>query len=156
MESYETHFTGKILERGFWLYVWKITEANRAVWYVGRTGDNSSANAASPFGRLSQHLDLRSSASANMLAKNLRANGLEPENCEYKLLTLGPLYPEQDTFETHRPYRDIVALLEAELAYTLTERGFDVIGKHPKRGSHDQNLFNKVISNIDAFIAANH
>ena len=36
------NFSGRILERGFWLYVWKVTAPNKTVFYVGRTGDSSS------------------------------------------------------------------------------------------------------------------
>ncbi|MCJ8350893.1 hypothetical protein [Moritella sp.] len=152
MESYETHFTGKILERGFWLYVWRISAGQKTVWYVGRTGDSSSANAASPFGRLSQHLDLRPSAKANMLAKNLRSSGMVPEDCEYRLLTLGPLFPEQNDFEAHKPYRDIVGKLEAELAYNLSQRELSVLGSHPKRGSFDKVLFAEALKKVNVFI----
>jgi hypothetical protein len=50
-------FDGKLLQRGFWLYVWEITAADHEVfYYVGRTGDSSSPNAQSPFNRMSQHL----------------------------------------------------------------------------------------------------
>ena len=152
MNSYETQFTGRILERGFWLYLWKISSGGRTVWYVGRTGDSSSANAASPFGRLSQHLDLRPSAKANMLAKNLRAAGFEPELCNYNLLTLGPLFQEQSDFKVHKPYRDTTGLLEAELAYTLSSQGYEVLGTHPKRGKFDKTLFNQVTDKVNAFI----
>ncbi|MBS7662637.1 hypothetical protein I0D00_11905 [Pseudomonas lalucatii] len=152
MESYETSFTGKILKRGFWLYVWRISSGEKTVWYVGRTGDSSSANAASPFGRLSQHLDLRPSAKANMLATNLRNSDMIPDECEYNLLTLGPLFPEQSDFEDHKPYRDIVGKLEAELAYTLSQRGLLVLGTHPKRGDFDKTLFTEVLSKANAFV----
>ena len=152
MNSYETRFTGKILERGFWLYVWRVVENTRTVWYIGRTGDNSSSNAASPFSRLSQHLDLRPSATANMLAKNLLSSGLNPENCEYNLLTLGPIFPEQETFDAHVPYRDIVGLLEAELAFNISHRGLEVIGSHPNRGDYDKTLFNKILGKVEEFI----
>lgn len=152
MKSYEMHFTGRILERGFWLYVWRISSANKTFWYVGRTGDSSSKYAASPFSRLSRHLDLRSSAKANTLARNLRAEDIAPETCEYKLLTLGPLFPEQNDFAAHKPYRDIVGKLEAELAYHLTERGLLLLGNHPKRGDFDKPLFATILKKVDVFI----
>ena len=152
MESYETSFSGKILERGFWLYVWRITEFNKTVWYVGRTGDSSSPNAASPFGRLSQHLDLRPSATASMLANHLRKVSIHPENCEYKLLAIGPLFPEQETFDAHKPYRDIVGLLEAELAFNISQRSLEIIGSHPKRGNYDLALFDEILIKVNKFV----
>ena len=152
MNSYTTEFSGKILERGFWIYVWRIQSLSRLVWYVGRTGDNSSPNAASPFGRLSQHLDLRTSATANMLARNLRHAGIEPEQCHFMLIAIGPLFPEQDSFEKHIPFRDSIALLEAELAHYLTKKGLEVIGTHPPRGNFDQELFAEILEKTNEFI----
>ena len=152
MQSYQTKFTGKILERGFWIYLWKIQESGKVAWYVGRTGDTPSPNAASPFRRLSQHLDLRHSASAAMLANNIRAEGMTPEKCEFFFLAVGPFFSEQASFESHKPYRDIVALLEAELAHELRERGLQVLGKHPRRGSYNHDLYAKLIKEVDAFI----
>lgn len=152
MNSYATQFSGKILERGFWLYIWRIQSPSRTVWYVGRTGDNSSPNAASPFGRLSQHLDLRTSATANMLARNLHRAGIEPEQCQFGLLAIGPLFPEQNSFEEHVPFRDSTALLEAELAHHLTEQGLEVIGTHSPRGKFDKELFAEVLEKVSEFI----
>ena len=35
-----------MLARGFWLYVWEVTDSSGKKWlYVGRTGDSSSPNA---------------------------------------------------------------------------------------------------------------
>jgi hypothetical protein len=152
MNCYTTEFSGKILERGFWLYVWRIQSPVKLVWYVGRTGDNSSPNASSPFGRLSQHLDLRTSATANMLARNLLRVGIEPEQCHFRLLTIGPLFPEQNTFEEHLPFRDSTALIEAELAHYLTKQGLEVIGTHPPRGNFNLELFTEVLGETIKFI----
>ena len=58
----QVRFEGALLERGFWLYVWRVRQESREVLYVGRTGDSSSRFAASPFSRLSQHLDIRPKA----------------------------------------------------------------------------------------------
>ncbi len=49
LNDYSMTFDGALLERGFWLYVWRIIEGTRTVLYVGRTGDSSSPNASSPF-----------------------------------------------------------------------------------------------------------
>ena len=151
MDSYKVEFSGNILERGFWLYIWRIQSNDRVVWYVGRTGDSSSANAASPFGRLSQHLDLRNSATANMLARNLRNVGIEPEQCHYNLLAIGPIFPEQNDFTEHVPFRDATGLLEAELANYLIEQELEVIGSHPSRGEFDRRLFERVLELVDEF-----
>src|SRR2546430_5631539 len=76
MESYSIKFDGRVLERGFWLYVIDIFTPEGRRLYVGRTGDSSSCNAGSPFSRIGQHLDCRANAKGNALARNLRAVGI--------------------------------------------------------------------------------
>jgi len=57
INTYEMSFDGHILQRGFWLYVWRIEFEGKQYYYVGRTGDSSSAHVSSPFNRIGQHLD---------------------------------------------------------------------------------------------------
>ena len=71
LEVYRMSFNGQVLKRGFWLYVWKISTPRGKCLYVGRTGDSSSPNAASPFNRIGQHLDLRKNAKGNTMTKRL-------------------------------------------------------------------------------------
>jgi hypothetical protein len=52
MKAYAMSFDGALLGRGFWLYVWRITDDSRSALYVGRTGDSSSPHASSPFKRI--------------------------------------------------------------------------------------------------------
>ena len=53
MKAYAMSFDGALLGRGFWLYVWRITDGSRSVLYVGRTGDSSSPHASYPhFGQI--------------------------------------------------------------------------------------------------------
>jgi len=59
MDAYSIKFDGRLLDRGFWLYVIDIHGPADRHLYVGRTGDSSSPNAASPFSRIGQHLDPR-------------------------------------------------------------------------------------------------
>ena len=109
-------FSGNLLSRGFWLYVWEITAADvRRLYYVGRTGDSSSAYAQSPFSRLSQHLGMN--PSSNALRRHLLMAGVEPEACiNFRLVSCGPLLPEAESLELHQTSRDIVAALEKALA----------------------------------------
>jgi hypothetical protein len=130
MNIYSVKFDGDVLQRGFWLYVVDITADGARLLYVGRTGDSSSPNAASPFSRIGQHLDLRQNAKANALARNLRTSGVEPRNCKMEMIAFGPLFPEEKVFADHVPIRDRVASIEKALAEALLERGFKVIGKH--------------------------
>ena len=149
MKSISVHslaFEGALLERGFWLYVWDVRRAREERFlYVGRTGDSSSPNAASPFNRMGLHLNLKHNAKANSLVRQLRARGVEPSTCSYSLHALGPLYPEQSDMKSHKPYRDKVAALEKALAKHLLERGFDVLGIHRASAQPDEGLLAQVI-----------
>jgi hypothetical protein len=130
-------FNGRLLERGFWLYVWRVSTAGRTVLYVGRTGDSSSRYASSPFRRIGQHLDLGTNAKANAMARQLRRAMLDPAECEFSMSAIGPLFPEQPDFERHRHCRDATAGLERALAAWLRDRGYDVLGTHSSRHPAD-------------------
>jgi len=131
--SHQMSFSGQILERGFWLYVWKIKFENTLYFYVGRTGDSSLAHASSPFNRICQHLDFRDNAKGNFLAKRLKEAAINPYKSKFNMLALGPFFHEQDTFENHKPFRDHMATLESEVANHLKAYNFNVLGiHHPK------------------------
>jgi hypothetical protein len=117
-------FSGAILERGFWLYAWRIRCGTGEFFYVGRTGDSSSQFASSPFSRLGQHLDVRVNAKANTLLRHVRAESFDPLACSFELQAFGPLFPEQNTMELHRKFRDQIAPLEFALAALLRGRGY--------------------------------
>lgn len=149
MKLHQLTFDGGILERGFWLYVWRIQHQQEKVLYVGRTGDSSSRYASSPFSRLGQHLDIRPTATANTLLRNLQAAGFTPEKCNFEMLAVGPLFPEQPDITSHRQHRDIVAPLEAKLAAHLRAQGHTVLGTHPKAKPFDQQVFAQVLSFLE-------
>lgn len=151
MNVYQTSFHGQMLERGFWLYIWRIKhkKSNSEHWYVGRTGDSSSPNAASPISRLSAHLNIKQKAKANTLIKNIHKVGLDPKFCQFKLASVGPVFAEQATFAEHVPFRDTVGKLEAEIAFTMREKGLSVLGTHPKRGNFDEELFSAAMKNFN-------
>jgi hypothetical protein len=140
MHLHRLLFSGAILERGFWLYVWRVRCGESQFFYVGRTGDSSSQFAASPFSRLGQHLDIRSNAKANTLLRHVRSQNFDPLQTSFELLAFGPLFPEQSTMELHRKFRDQIAPLESSLAALLRSRGFVVVGLHGKVGSPNPNL----------------
>jgi len=144
MKLHRISFGGALLERGFWLYAWMIRHNGREFVYVGRTGDSSSKFAASPFSRLGQHLDVRPSASANMLLRQVRKLGWEPTACAYELVAFGPIFPEQADLVQHRSLRDVVAALETELAELFRAKSFNVPGAHGKRRSADPALLEQV------------
>lgn len=130
VDSYDMSFSGMVLERGFWLYVWRIDCNDKLFFYVGRTGDSSSPYASSPFNRIGQHLDFRPNAKGNSLAKRLNEAGVNPKDSEFQMLAMGPFFEEQDNFEQHKPKRDFMATLEVEAAEHLKSLGYTVLGKH--------------------------
>jgi hypothetical protein len=149
-KTYAMSFDGALLGRGFWLYVWRITNGKRRVLYVGRTGDNASPHASSPFKRIGQHLDTRPNARSNALARQLKEAALEPERCTFEMVAVGPLFPEQEDMERHRPFRDQAGALERALAEYLREAGHVVIGKHARGAIEcDKKLFVDVCRVID-------
>lgn len=88
VKLHQLSFSGEILERGFWLYVWEVAAPDGArLYYVGRTGDSSSTNAQSPFNRMGQHLGF--AANSNMLRRHLVAFGVKPERCSFRLVAAG-------------------------------------------------------------------
>lgn len=139
---------GRILKRGFWLYVWEISDGRREVLYVGRTGDSSSNNAASPFSRFGQHLDFRANAKGNALLKNLRSAGIDPTRSTFELFAVGPLFLEQRDTSKHQVRRDKVAALECALAGHLRELGYDVLGSHYCNKELDRRLYRRLLLSI--------
>ena len=142
-------FDGKLLDRGFWLYVWRISAPIKTCLYVGRTGDSSSRYANSPFNRIGQHLDFRKTAKGNAMARQLKYEGINPRDCSFEMLAIGPIFPEQNTFENHKPYRDKVAALEKAASIYLKNRGYAVIGDHRASHEPDANIFAKVTGLLD-------
>lgn len=145
-------FNGQILERGFWLYVWKIDYNRKQFFYVGRTGDSSSAHASSPFNRIGQHLDFRESAKGATLAKRLKEVGVNPRESQFNMLALGPFFNEQDTFEKHKPLRDYLATLEFEVAKHLKSKGFNVLGVHHLGSTTPQSELIEIKEKLDDFV----
>ena len=142
-------FSGKLLKRGFWLYVWDIKQDLHHHVYVGRTGDSSSPHASSPFRRIGQHLDSRINAKGNALGRQLKTAGIDPENCIFEMTAIGPIFEEQTTMPEHISRRDKTAALERALADELKGRGYNVLGKHPKNGAVDPALFAQVIERLN-------
>src|SRR5882762_5836195 len=100
LTTQELKFSGALLERGFWLYVWEITTvAKTHLYYVGRTGDSSSHNAQSPFNRMSQHLGFNKRS--NVLRRRMEILGIEPETCIFRLVAHGPILEECSSHESH-------------------------------------------------------
>jgi hypothetical protein len=155
LNAYSIMFSGKVLDRGFWLYVIDIRGPQGRHLYVGRTGDSSSANAASPFSRIAQHLDRRPNAKGNALARNLRMAGIEPSVCVMEMLAIGPIFPEERDFTMHRPVRDQVAALERGLAAALRGRGYSVLGRHSAPCEPDIAKLSAILRVVEAKLSEN-
>jgi hypothetical protein len=147
-------FDGAILERGFWIYVWKISFGSKVVVYIGRTGDSSSPNASSPFRRMGQHLDLKAGAKGNSLKRAINQEGWEPQHCHFEHIAIGPLFPEQDSMGTHIPYRDRTAAIEFALSQVI-EKAYRLIGTHGSSFAvlpEDEALKERLVAEILAFL----
>ena len=146
-ELHEISLRGSTLRRGFWLYAWEVTTANGdVVVYVGRTGDNSSPNAQSPFNRMGQHLG--NSDASNTLRKHLIRRGIDPAACDLRLVAYGPILdeaPDHDMDE-HKIRRNVVGALEKRLADELTAAGYDVLNPVRCRWELDDALWADVLA----------
>ena len=150
LNAYSMKFDGRLLRRGFWLYIWRIRGEASDHLYVGRTGDSSSPHASSPFKRIGQHLDPRPNAKGNALGRQLRKAGVDCEACEFEMVAVGPVFDEQKTFDAHKPFRDRTALLERAVADWLRHRGYTVLGLHPPAGSPDGEILAQVIEHLES------
>ncbi len=148
MRKHTLQFHGKVLERGFWIYVWKITGPNRGHhFYVGRTGDSSSANAQSPFNRVSAHLGFNENS--NTLRRHLKTNGLQPESCDFHMTCVGPIHTEIEEWGEHKSRRDDIAAIEEKLSCDLRDAGYRVINNVHCKKILNKDLYSEVKSLLE-------
>jgi hypothetical protein len=139
-------FSGSLLERGFWLYVWEVTAADGyTILYVGRTGDSSSTNAQSPFNRLSQHLG--TNKHANALRRQLLKASIDSNACRsFEMVAYGPIFPEVASKAEHEPSRNIVAAMEKALRDALHNAGYQVLNDVKCRQMLDDRQWQEVLA----------
>lgn len=138
--TYEVALDGRMVERGFWIYVWEATpREGEALLYVGVTGDSSSQNAQSPFNRMGQHLG--SAKNSSMLRNHLEGRGIVPEQCSFRLVAHGPLLEEASTWGEHRERRDLLAGIERRLIEDLDAAGYDVMNRSRSKKPLDEHLY---------------
>lgn len=143
-QTYEVALEGGTLRRGFWLYVWEVTTPDgQKLLYVGRTGDSSSAKAASPFSRMGQHLGYIEAS--NMLRTHLNKRGMTPDDCCFRFIAHGPILTEATTWEEHVPRRNIVGGLEQKLEQELRRSGWDVMNTVPGSFDLDEQLWKDIL-----------
>ena len=137
-------FEGRMLIRGFWLYIWEITADWQVVHYVGRTGDSASPNAQSPFNRMGHHLGFNENS--NALRRRLDAAGFVPEVCHFRFVAHGPVLHEVRTSAEHRAPRDTVAAMEKALAEAMCAAGYRVLNDVKCRKPLDEEQFGPVLT----------
>ena len=121
----------------------RIHTDKEKLFYVGRTGDSSSPNAAAPYARFGQHLG--SNKNANALRRNLEKLGLCLDDIRaYDFVFYGPIFPETKDCKVYNPRRDSVAALEKQLAESLTKADYTVLNKVKCRKPLNQEQWNKV------------
>jgi hypothetical protein len=147
--SASAQIDGRLLCRGFWVYVIEIVSKSGKHYYVGRTGDTSSPFASSLFARLAAHLGQKPTAKGNSLSKRVREQQLDCSECSYRVVGVGPLFEQQANMEKHKPLRDKMAALESHVAELLRSRGYSVIGTHPRAKTVDAALLERVLPVID-------
>ncbi|WP_193142265.1 hypothetical protein [Meridianimarinicoccus sp. MJW13] len=149
---------GPMLQRGFWLYVWRIDTPKGERLYVGRTGDNSSPYATAPYTRMGQHLGFQKAS--NSLRRLLTEQGIKPEQCgQFDLVSYGPIFPEigkteeQDhgeQMELHKPVRDRMAALERDLRDALSDAGYSVLNVVRSKAKSDPVTWRDVLAAFSA------
>lgn len=152
LNSFVVALSGEVLRRGFWIYVAEVKHPDGTFMYVGRTGDTSSVNAGSLFARIATHLEHKQNAKSNTLLRQLLRQQLAVENCSFRFVGIGPVFPQRATMEEHRLLRDEMAALERAVADILRERGYQVLGNHPKRRPVAPELLTAVIRELDRLL----
>lgn len=140
-------FSGEMLARGFWLYVWVVTADDDSEYlYVGRTGDNSSPFAQSPYRRMGQHLGVGDKNTTNMLRRNLANVNVDASRCKsFEMVAYGPILPEASNMEEHIPRRNVIAAMEKELRDVLHSAGYTVLNRVSCKHPLDRTHWNKVL-----------
>jgi hypothetical protein len=75
--------------------------------------------------------------------------GVRYEECSFEMVAIGPIWPEQADFEAHKPVRDHMAALERAVADELRQRGYAVLGTHPRAGTPDQIVLQQIQALLD-------
>lgn len=138
------------------MYLWKIRHKDTLLIYIGRTGDSSSLNAGSPLSRMRSHFNDRPNARGNSILRQLKSEqNIDPAECYYEMLAIGPIYPEQKKWNAHTEFRDTFAAMERELAQYCRSIGYRVVGNHASKKRIDMQLFERVIPLVNDFLSDN-
>jgi len=143
VKTHELKFHGRMMNRGFWLYVWEVSTARgRKLYYVGRTGDSSSIHAGSPYSRMVGHLGNKKNA--NMLLTHLGNAHVDPRKCSLRLIAHGPILAETRHRVQHLSRRDRVHAMEKALELMMKKARYDVMNTVQRRGDVEPRVFDVV------------
>lgn len=84
------------------------------------------------------------------LLNQLRHAGVEPGECAFDVIAVGPIFPEQLSLADHLPYRNRMGWLEWQVADRLRQRGYRVLGEHRRAGVVDDDLLRQVWEVLDS------
>ena len=93
---------------------------------------------------MGQHLGF--AKNSNMLRKYLGVEGVEPNDCEFRLVAHGPLLDEAEDLATHQERRDTMAGIEKALAEAMGAAGYDVMNVVRSRKPLDGVMFAEVLA----------
>jgi hypothetical protein len=89
------------------------------------------------------------------MARNLAESGVQPSQCKFRMLAIGPIYPEQKEFNKHKLLRDKMATLESEVAACIRSNGGEVIGIHYKNAEPEPVVLGSVLQSVRKFLIDN-
>ena len=95
------------------------------------------------------HLNDRKSAKANSLLKRTVEQELACQDCSYRFVGIGPVFEQQATMEAHKPLRDQMTGLERAVADHLREKGYTVLGDHPRARMVEAELLATALNLVD-------
>src|ERR1700738_2722495 len=131
-ELHQFSIPAQILERGFWLYVWKVGLPDETiVHYVGMTGDTGAAIAQSAMNRVAAHLGRN--IKSNALRRYLKSKcDVDLEDCvSVYFYACGPVYEKPSAGE-YATQRGRVAALEKHLWAQMQSGNYQMLNRQPQ------------------------
>lgn len=86
------------------------------------------------------------------MLSQLQAASVDAFRCSFKMVAVGPIYPEQLDMSAHKVYRDKVASLERGVADHLRVKGLKVLGIHHSKAVGDQEHLAMILAELDTLL----
>jgi hypothetical protein len=120
-----------LLQRGFWIYVWKISRRHFAPsFYIGMMGDTGSYRAQSPMNRVAAHIG--NNKRSNALLRYLGRRGIVLHTCDkLEFGAYGPIGEVPAEREAYRRARGRIAALEKALWLEFKSSGAEMVNNCP-------------------------